>query len=100
MQVVFHPEAWQEYRDILAYYDDRSLWQAERFTAEMDAIITGIQKHPLRWPMHHHDIRRAQFDRFPHHLYYRLHGEKIHVEAIVHEKRHPDYWLNRYESGY
>ncbi len=99
MQVVFHPEAWQDYHDILAYYDAHSLWQAERFTAELDTLIAGIEQQPLRWPPHLKDIRRAQFDHFPHHLYYRLHDDTIHVEAVVHQRRHPDHWLKRYKTG-
>jgi len=39
--------------------------------------------------------RRLPMSRFPYTLVYRIEGEVIHVIALMHQSRMPDYWRGR-----
>jgi plasmid stabilization system protein ParE len=40
-------------------------------------------------------IRRSLIRRFPYSLLYRVDADEIVVLAVMHQKRHPAYWLSR-----
>jgi hypothetical protein len=40
-------------------------------------------------------FRRASFLRFPRHLLYEIDGETLRVMLVRHNKRHPDYGMDR-----
>ena len=40
-------------------------------------------------------IRRSLIRRFPYSLLYRVDPDEIVILAVMHQKRHPAYWLSR-----
>jgi toxin ParE1/3/4 len=54
--------------------------------------------HPLAGHPCHEVYRRINLNRFPYAIIYRPDGDDIYVIAVMHEKRHPDYWKHRIEN--
>lgn len=44
------------------------------------------------------EVRRAPVARFPYYLAYLVAGDVIHVLAVAHERRRPQYWTGRGET--
>jgi plasmid stabilization system protein ParE len=90
-----HPDAEQETKDAFDYYEERSFQAAENFLLELKAYRKHAVKHPLTGHPVHERYRRINLKRFPFAIIYRPDGESIFIIAIIHEKRHPDYWKHR-----
>ncbi len=70
---------------------------AERFQSKIEAAVASARAAPTLHRKHHHDARRVRVDRFPYHVIY-WHdeaGDSIHILAIAHASRAPDYWRDR-----
>lgn len=90
-----HPEVEAEienWANILAEYSDHA---SLRFLAE---VRSGFQRICER-PTHSHFIcqnyRRLNLNHFSHAIIYRDYNDVVYVIAVMHEKRHPDYWKHR-----
>ena len=44
------------------------------------------------------DIRRFVLNRFPYKLLYAIEGEVVVIVAVMHQHRHPEYWIERPSS--
>lgn len=94
--VVFHPEAIQELDDAVAYYAERSFKAASAFEEAVEAGVRSIVKHPNQHAFLRNTGKRAfRLDRFPYVIIYEELSDRIWIDAIAHERRHPDYWRNR-----
>jgi toxin ParE1/3/4 len=94
--VVFHPEAIQELDNAVAYYAERSFKAATAFEAAIEAGVHSIAQHPNRHAFLRNTGKRVyRLDRFPYHIIYEELPDLIWIDAIAHERRHPDYWKNR-----
>lgn len=94
--VVFHPEAIQELDDAVAYYAERSLKAASTFEATVETGVRSIAQNPNRHAYLRNTGKRAfRLGRFPYLIIYEELPTGIWIDAIAHERRHPDYWKNR-----
>ena len=98
MQVIYHPEALAELEEITAYHESKSSGLGKRFIVELDATISQLKRHPLRWRRVIGEIRKGWLKVFPYDIYYLPREASICIEAVVHQKRHPEYWLERHED--
>ena len=98
MQVIYHPEGLAELEEITAYLESKSSGLGQRFILELDAMISQLTRHPLRWRRVRGEIRKGWLKVFPYDICYLPREASISVEAVVHQKRHPKYWLERYED--
>ena len=95
MRLVYHPHARAELVDAAAYYEGRVLGLGGHFRDEANRTASKILKTPRRWPVSKSDVRRALIARFPFAIYYRELPDHIQILAVMHHKRHPDYWHYR-----
>ncbi|MGV3663711.1 MAG: type II toxin-antitoxin system RelE/ParE family toxin [Prosthecobacter sp.] len=94
--VVFHPEAVEELDDATAYYAKSSILVAARFTEAVEAGVHAIAQHPERQAFLRTTGKRAfRLTKFPYHIVYEELPDRIWVNAVAHERRHPDYWKDR-----
>lgn len=42
--------------------------------------------------------RRVKIDGFPYQVMYRVGRQVVYIVAVVHQKRHPKYWLSRFKT--
>ena len=65
------------------------------FLEKIKLALKDISASPERWPIVRDNIRRRLIHRFPFSLLYKVDTDEIIVVAVMHQKRHPAYWLPR-----
>jgi plasmid stabilization system protein ParE len=93
--IIFHPEAQEEYDRALAWYQARSIRAAARFEAEVERILGLVQLNPESFPAYDDEHRFAVLRRFPYTLVYLVHADRILVVAVVQAGKRPGYWQGR-----
>jgi plasmid stabilization system protein ParE len=96
----FHPAASAEYLESVAFYESRVAGLGADYIAEFEATLKRIAVAPLGYPLDcPPNIRKANFQRFPFSVLYRVVDDLIQVLAVSHHRRCPRYWLNRMLSN-
>jgi toxin ParE1/3/4 len=95
MRVAYHPDAEAELIEAASYYEGRVSGLGGRFLQAFDAAIDTILYDPVEWPILEEDIRRYLLKRFPYGVLYSIDGDELQILAVMHLKRHPDYWKYR-----
>jgi hypothetical protein len=96
MTFSFHPEAEEEFLEAINYYEDRERGLGYDFSIEVFATIQHIVIYPTAWPVIEEGVRRCLVHRFPYGVIYSIEQEEILILAVMHLRRHPGYWKNRY----
>jgi len=94
------PEAVEEMSEAVAWYEERREGLGQEFLEELRQVMTWVIHRPASFPRlrdvpHDLDIRRALLPRFPFAVVFLRAEQTIRVLAIAHQKRRPNYWLNR-----
>jgi plasmid stabilization system protein ParE len=95
MELIIHPAAAKDAREIAAKYADVSGALPERFWGELDTAIDMIAAFPER---HHYDpsgLRRSNLVKFPYHVLFEQRLDCIRIIVIRHHHRNPSYGLRR-----
>jgi plasmid stabilization system protein ParE len=95
MRVHFHSAALAEMIEAANYYDEQQINLGREFENAIEAALTTISDSPKAWPRHFGDIRRYFLKRFPFAICYHVSGDDLTVIAVMHLRRHPDYWKDR-----
>ena len=77
------------------WYNEQGERLGEAFFQEVESAIEQIQNFPHTWPQYSKETRRFLIHRFPYAIVYHVTAKNIHVLAVMHLKRKPDYWKNR-----
>lgn len=85
----------QEMINSAIFYETQAQGLGNDFLDKIDNIIDDISKNPDRWPIINNNIRRRLVQTFPYCILYRIDSEEIVILAIMHLRRHPDYWVDR-----
>lgn len=93
--IIFHPEAQDEYEKALQWYQARSSRASARFEAEMERILKLITLNPESFPAYDDDHRFVVLRRYPYFLVYQVQADRIEVVAVAQAGRRPGYWLGR-----
>lgn len=95
-----HPEAREEQRAAVHWYEDREPGLGSRLADELDEAVDFVREWPetasryrgrKRIPV----IRRKSTDVFPYGIIYFVRDGELIVVAYAHEKRRPGYWRRR-----
>ncbi|MEZ7957596.1 MAG: plasmid stabilization system protein ParE [Rubritalea sp.] len=95
MRVIRHPELASDIRDVAFHYAEISERIHSAFWLELDQVLAKIERNPRS---HHFDscgFRRAGLRRFPYHLLYAVEDDDIYLVVLRHDRRHPDYGVDR-----
>ncbi len=87
-------------REAAAWYERQRTGLGLELLAEVDSALQRIRRAPyqhskLETMPHEDDVRRAILGRFPYAVVYEIAAEEIHVLAVAHTCRRPNYWLHR-----
>ncbi len=93
-----HAEADIELDEALRYLSERTLWQATRFADALHTALKQIRTRPEGSHFVWREFRRYNINGFSYALIYRQQGREVFVIAVMHQKRHPDYWKHRIED--
>jgi plasmid stabilization system protein ParE len=93
--VEFHPDAAEEVRDAVAYYDAKRPGLGDDFRAELEAAVLRIQQGPQMYAVESGAVRLCPLHRFPFSIYYEELTDRIWIAAVGHQSRRPGYWTRR-----
>jgi len=91
------PEAEEELRQAMRWYDERRAGLGTEFLGVVEAALNDITSAPQRWPAWEHDARYRRFvlRRFPYVVFYQVRGKTMEIVAVAHARREPGYWRSR-----
>lgn len=97
MRIKYHVEARIDVLAIAEYYEQQDGADlADQFTSELQVFIERVAQRPLSYREVQPGTRRANLDRFPHHILFEIIDDgNIKVVAVKHNRRHPDLGLDR-----
>lgn len=93
-----HPAIEADVTATAEYYADIDQGLALRFADEVERTLRLIQAYPLAGRILYGDVRRMLLDRFPYLLTYRVEGDVIRVQLVVHARRDPK-WIRKTTTG-
>ncbi|MDD5557127.1 MAG: type II toxin-antitoxin system RelE/ParE family toxin [bacterium] len=91
----FHPEAEAEFLAAISYYENCEPGLGRDFAMEVCSAIQNILSYPTAWPLLGEGIRRCLTHRFPYGVLFSIEPERVHILAVMHLHRNPDYWKQR-----
>ena len=94
-----HPEVdthIQSWAWILAEHSDRLPFE---FLHTVKEAFHRVRMYPELGHFVYKRFRRYNMKRFGHALIYREQGNVVYVIAVMHERRHPDYWKSRVDDA-
>jgi len=95
MSFSFHPEAEIEFNNAINYYEGVELGLGYDSAIEAYSTIKRTVSLPKAWSIIDGDIRRSLVKRFPYGILYSEENNGIHIVAVMHLHRFPDYWKHR-----
>jgi toxin ParE1/3/4 len=96
MTFSLHPEAEKEFLEAIEYYEEREPGLGYDLSIEVFAAVQNIVTYPVAWPIIEEGFRRCLVNRFPYGVIYSIEHDEIFILAVMHLRRHPDYWKSRY----
>lgn len=90
-QLIFHPEAEEEYLDAYLWYEEKQEGLGDRFEQKVEQRLKQISEHPEHYAKKKASFRESSVDVFPFRIVFVVNKKKksIYVAAIYHTKRAP-----------
>jgi len=103
LNVHWHPEAQDEFRSEIRWYDDREAGLGDRFEGEVVAAVVDSVDAPEAWPPwpdwdREPLVRSKRVAGFPYRVVYFVDNDLLTVVAVAASKRLPGYWRDRIEQ--
>ena len=96
MNYWLHPAAAEEHTRQVTYYEESQVGLGRRYHSEFLETISRVCADPkISRVVHAPDLRRAMFKIFHFDVIYREVEGSVHVLAVAHHRREPDYWAAR-----
>jgi len=89
------PEAAEELREAIAWYESRRRGLGLDFGRVVRASFAAIERSPELGPIVHGRVRQLVLRRFPYAVYYVVQSDHIAVLAVFHGRRDPGEWVRR-----
>ena len=91
----FLPPAEEEMTEASQFYEAGSAGLGFKFLDDVQHVIDGLKEHPKLGQPIGRGLRRALLRRFPFSLIYSEEPGAILIIAVAHQRRRPEYWLER-----
>jgi plasmid stabilization system protein ParE len=95
MKSEFLPEAEEEFREAVRYYENEAPGLGLTFVAGVRKAIMFITENAYAVVAVGSGIRRKVINHFPYSLLYAVESDLIIIVAVAHQKRRPRYWQRR-----
>ena len=95
LRVATHREAAAEVIAAALNYEDQVPGLGADFLLRYDSLVGEIRARPRRFRAVGRGVRKARLSRFPYAIYFELFTDRIHILAVAHQHRRPEYWLER-----
>ena len=97
--VLFDPEAKEEFIKAVCYYEACQEGLGNRFRLAVESSVRKISEAPLMYRVVRAPFRRHLVAKFPYSVIYTIEPDHIRIVAVAHNKRKPGYWLKRTPDG-
>ena len=94
-RLTFDPGAKLEIREAALYYEEARVGLGEEFLQAVENAIRNLFNNPLRWRLVKDPFRRCIVHRFPYAVIFSADDYEVFIAAVMHQKRKPDYWIDR-----
>lgn len=88
--VVFHPDAEEEFKEAVWWYGNQQEGLNLEFVRCIDDAIQKIKRNPGLYPMEFENYRKKVVRRFPFKIVYEIAGDHNYVLAVFHSRRNPE----------
>ncbi|WP_415879455.1 type II toxin-antitoxin system RelE/ParE family toxin [Methylomonas sp. TEB] len=88
----FSARALRETGEAQEWYESQSSGLGDEFIAALELQLKRLEQAPLLYAEVIPSVRRALLPRFPFGVFYVVHGDLVHVLAVVHDARNPNRW--------
>jgi plasmid stabilization system protein ParE len=92
---IFRPAAAADVEDAYSWYENQRTGLGDDFLAAVGTVVESLAAYPERFPIVYRQTRRANLQRFPYSLFYRIIDNQVIVVACMHGRRHPRQWRLR-----
>lgn len=96
MKAVYHPLVHTDIFEAMEFYDRED---GAELAADLFREVERTVERVLLWPRSYAEfdpvLRRAALDRFPFHIIFSIEPDGIFVLVLRHNRRHPDFGLDR-----
>ena len=92
---IFDPDARAEFLDAVRYYEECKKGLGRRFRIAIETAVQHVLENPFLYRLLKAPFRRYLLPKFPYSIIYSIEPDHIHIIAVAHLKRKPEYWLNR-----
>ena len=91
-----HPEAALEHEQQVAYYQERQVGLGQRYHLAFLSALGRACALPHRFRViRQPEIRGVSLSGFPFRVIFRPVGDVVHVLAVAHHRKRPEYWAGR-----
>ena len=94
--IVFLAPAEEEMLEASRYYERQAPGLGHDFLAEVQRVVHGVVENPQIGTVVRQPIRRRLIRGFPFGILYRVDADEIVIIAIMHLRRRPGYWADRF----
>jgi plasmid stabilization system protein ParE len=98
MKYEFHPEAELELNEAALRYESEVPGLGRRFGDEVERVIRLLLERPELGSRADENLRHFVLRKFPFSVVYAISTQTIHVVAIAHGSREPEYWRPRVQD--
>ncbi|RLA06733.1 MAG: type II toxin-antitoxin system RelE/ParE family toxin [Gammaproteobacteria bacterium] len=94
--MLFHPDTEKDIKKSYLWYKKQSSHLGDDFLNELEQSYKLIKEQPNMWLNIRDGYKKFNLNKFPFSIIYKIDNSIIYVVAIMHQKRQPDYWINRH----
>ena len=98
MSLFWNDAARLELFEATSYYGQIDDELSGRFGAAVEAATLRICSNPHMHRRFKGEMRKVRVERFPYALVYRIEESGLHLVAVMHLHRRPDYWSERVDD--
>lgn len=80
------PEAERDIWEAAQWYEKREAGLGKEFVTNVDDAFRKIAAGPKRYPVAHHNLRRALLSRFAYAIFFREDKDDLLVVAVLHQR--------------
>jgi plasmid stabilization system protein ParE len=77
------------------FYKNEAPGLGGEFVAEVERIFERLGENPEIGTLMRRGARKLLVRRFPYVVIYRAESQRVLILAVGHQRRHPDFWINR-----
>ena len=95
MNVVFHPEAYDEMLESARYFENKTPGLGLDLISAIEESTRRIINFPESGSIERAKVRKSLVHGFPFTILYEAREDEIFIAAVMHQRRRPGYWRHR-----